>query len=254
MPIHNWKSVESGIFHGFHQVWSTRIMESLNRVLPSDHYAIVEQNATLSEKNRFEPDVVTLRSDSFNSSTAGVALGSPPQTSRRVRDDLDAYASKKNIVSVRHVTGDEIVAIVELVSPGNKSSFRDMRQFVAKIEQLLRRGIHVLLVDLFPPSKTNPNGLHEAIWDHFDSRDPEPMAPARPLMTMSYENHGQSSMEAYLEALSVGGVIPSMPVFLECDGCVMVPLEETYNSAYAAMPERLKSLIEAGTPPATSPD
>ena len=75
MPIHNWKSVESGIFHGFHQVWSTRIIESLNRVLPSDHYAIVEQNATLS--------------DAFDSQSGGVALAAPPQTARRVRADLD---------------------------------------------------------------------------------------------------------------------------------------------------------------------
>ena len=129
MPIHNWKSVESGIFHGFHQVWSTRIMESLNRVLPSDHYAIVEQNATLSEKSRYEPDVVTLRTDAFGSSTGGVALAAPPQTARRVRADLDAYAEKKNIVAIRHVSGDEIVAIMAGSRARYLPILRDLNRF-----------------------------------------------------------------------------------------------------------------------------
>ncbi len=253
MPIHNWKSVESGIFHGFHQVWSTRIMESLNRVLPSDHYAIVEQNATLSEKSRYEPDVVTLRTDAFGSNTGGVALALPPQTARRVRADLDAYAAKKNIVAIRHVSGDEIVAIIELVSPGNKSSHRDAKQFVTKIESLLRREIHVLLVDLFPSSRTNPHGLHEAIWENFDSHEPQPVDPAKPLMAMSYENHGKGDLEAYIEPLAVGDTIPAMPVFLEPGGCVMVALEETYNSAFAAMPLRWRMVIDSDTHPAASP-
>ncbi len=36
--------------------------------------------------------------------------------------DLEFYRRKQNVVAVRHVSGDRLVAIVEIVSPGNKSS------------------------------------------------------------------------------------------------------------------------------------
>ncbi len=254
MPIHNWKSVESGIFHNFHQLWSTRIMESLNPVLPADHYAIVEQNALTTSKQRYEPDVVTLQTDLFGSDSGSVALAPPPQSTRRVRADLDAYTAKKNMVAIRHVSGDRMVAIIELLSPGNKSSVRHTKLYVSKVELWLRREIHVLLVDLFRPSRTNPHGIHDAIWKNFDSRDPQPVDPAKPLMAVSYENHGWGDIEAYIEPLGIGDAIPDMPVFLRPGGCVMVPLESTYRSAFDAVPLRWRRVIEAGTPPATSPN
>lgn len=253
MPIHDWKSVESGIFHSFHQVWSTRIMESLNNLLPSDHYAIVEQNAMTSEKSRYEPEVVTLQTDVSDSELGGVALAAPPQTTRRMRADLDAYTAKKNIVVIRHVSRDRIVAIIELISPGNKSSIRDTTQFVNKVDDLLRREIHVMLVDLFPPSRTNPYGIHDAIWQNFDSRDPLPIDPAKSLLAVSYENHGEGDLEAYIEPLAVGDAIPDMPVFLRPGGCVLVPLEATYNSAFDAVPLRWRRVIAPEIQPVTSP-
>ena len=253
MPIHNWKSVEPGIFHDFHQGWSWMIRQALNRILPKDHYAIVEQCAVTPESKRYEPDVVTLQTDHTESDSAVVTLAAPPQTTRRLRADLDAYTAKKNFVAIRHVSGDRMVAVIELISPGNKSSVRDAEQFVTKVEDLLRREIHVMLVDLFPPSRTNPYGIHDAIWQNFDSRDPQPVDPAKPLQTVSYENHGAGDLEAYIEPLAVGDAIPDMPVFLRPGGCVMVPLEATYNSAFEAVPLRWRRVIAPEILPAASP-
>ena len=39
--------------------------------------------------------------------------------------------------------------------------------------------------------------------------------------------------------------LPAMPLFLEPNGCVMVPLEETYTTAFAVMPHRWRSVLEA---------
>jgi Protein of unknown function (DUF4058) len=253
MPIHNWKSVESGIFHDFHQGWSWMIRQALNGILPSDHYAVVEQCAVTSESARYEPDVVTLQTDVLDSESSGVALAAPPQTTRRMRADLDAYTAKKNIVVIRHVSRDRIVAIIELISPGNKSSIRDTKQFVTKVEDLLRREIHVMLVDLFPPSRTNPYGIHDAIWQNFDSHDPLPIDPAKSLLAVSYENHGDGVLEAYIEPLAIGDSIPDMPIFLRPGGCVMVPLEATYNSAFDAVPLRWRRVIAPETLPVISP-
>jgi hypothetical protein len=40
MPIHDWTSVEAGIFHAFHHDWITEISRALNRgLLPAEYEA-----------------------------------------------------------------------------------------------------------------------------------------------------------------------------------------------------------------------
>jgi hypothetical protein len=38
-----------------------------------------------------------------------------------------------------------------------------------------------------------------------------------------------------------------MPLFLEPNGCVPVPLESTYQTTFAAMPRRWRRVLEATT-------
>ena len=43
MPIHDWKRVEAGIFHHFHQAWIQEIARGLESgMLPGDYYAMSE--------------------------------------------------------------------------------------------------------------------------------------------------------------------------------------------------------------------
>jgi hypothetical protein len=44
--------------------------------------------------------------------------------------------------------------------------------------------------------------------------------------------------------MQVGGVLPQMPLFLEPDACVDVPLEPTYQAAYLEMPFRWRQVLE----------
>ena len=46
-----------------------------------------------------------------------------------------------------------------------------MQDFVEKIIELLRTGVHVLVIDLFPPTLRDPFGIHKAIWDEFEEKD-----------------------------------------------------------------------------------
>jgi len=45
-----------------------------------------------------------------------------------------------------------------------------------------------------------------------------------------------------------GETIPDMPLFLEPNGCIMVPLEATYQTAFAVMPERWRNVIQNSEP------
>lgn len=62
MPIHDWTRVEAGIFHDFHQKWARAIKPALNSgLLPPDYYALLEQVAGRSRRDRLPPDLLTLR-------------------------------------------------------------------------------------------------------------------------------------------------------------------------------------------------
>lgn len=49
---------------------------------------------------------------------------------------------------------------------------------------------------------------------------------------------------AYIEPVAIGDRLPEMPLFLKANGCVMVPLDATYNAAFGAMPRRWRDVLE----------
>ena len=144
---------------------------------------------------------------------------------------------------IRHGRG-RVVAIIEIVSPGNKSNRHTIRTFVEKAAEILRQEINLLIVDLFPPTARDPQGIHKAIWDEVVDEPFEP--PADKPLTVAAYLAGQIPV-AYVEPVGVGDVLPSAPVFLsdsELD-YIPAPLEETYDQAWAVYPEFLKAIMES---------
>ena len=62
---------------------------------------------------------------------------------------------RPNRIVVKHHLG-RIVAVIEILSPGNKDSRAALRDFAEKAIDFLDQGIHLLLVDLFPPTIRDP--------------------------------------------------------------------------------------------------
>jgi hypothetical protein len=245
MPMHDWTRVAAGIFHAFHHRWVSALSDWLNGgELPDDYYALPEQVAA-----GFGPDVLTLQGRSgdplrdVNGSTGNgtaTALLSPPRTRFTAETESEFYRRKKSSVVVRHVSGDRIVAIVEIVSPGNKSNQQAFRSFVDKASELLESRIHLLIIDPFPPGPRDPNGVHAAIWEQVQD-DPFDLPADQPLTLAAYEC--DLTTRAYIETVAVGQTLPDMPLFLEPRGCVMVPLEATYGTAFAVMPRRWQVVL-----------
>src|SRR5438046_4503305 len=99
------------------------------------------------------------------STSGGTVVDLQPAKTRFVtRSEAAGYARKADRISIRHPDGD-VVAIIEIVSPGNKDSRHAMRAFARKAVGFLQAGIHLLIVDLFPPNRRNPQGIHKVIWD-----------------------------------------------------------------------------------------
>ncbi|HET6884479.1 MAG TPA: hypothetical protein VFI31_30275 [Pirellulales bacterium] len=209
MPIHDWTRVRAGVFHDFHQEWTICIKRALNGgILPEGYYAMVE---------------------------------APPRVGITETIHSDPYAERSNrVVAFNGV--DENVGVIEIVSPGNKGSRNDFQWLVGQLLRFLHEGIHVLIVDLFPPTARDPQGVHAALWSQLDDCDFQ-LPPGKLLTTVSYSaGHVKC---AYLEPLAVGDSLPAMPLFLEAESYVEVPIEATYQTAFDDVPKPYRDELTA---------
>jgi hypothetical protein len=245
MPIHDWTRVNAGIFHDFHLSWIAEIRHTLNSgLLPPDYYALAEQIA-----GGLGPDVLTLQTPGTGGNgttrdTQGVVAvaTAPPKVRLTVRAEIDEYTLKQRTLVIRHVSQHRIVALLEILSPGNKASRHAMRSFLDKAASALAHGIHLLLIDLFPPGPRDPQGIHGALWQQVADGTHE--QPADKPLTLAAYSAGPVKT-AYIEMAAVGDVLPDMPLFLDPEQYVNVPLEATYRAAYEGVPRFYRNILEA---------
>ncbi|MBW3540360.1 MAG: DUF4058 family protein [Planctomycetes bacterium] len=245
MPIHDWTRVNAGIFHDFHHAWIDQTKRVLNRrLLPSGHYALAEHLVV-----RRGPEFLTLKQPASGEVPSdepggGVALaGRPPRVRFHAIAEIDWYAEKANAIVIRHTSEHQVVAMVEIVSPGNKSRRHALRSFIEKAAEMVRNGIHLLIVDLFPPGPRDPEGIHKAIWTELTDNDF--VLPAdQPLTLAAYL--AAECREAFVETTAVGETLPDMPLFLTSGIYVPVPLEATYRAAWEAVPRFWRNELSGG--------
>ena len=188
MPLHDWNRVTAGTFHAFRLAWIAEIQRTLNGgLLPKGYYALAEQVAgeiipdvlTLQQADD-QPESDQLRQESGSSTEGAVwtVTEAPPRVSvTAMTDESMTLAVRRRRIAIRHATGDRIVALIEIVSPGNKGSKPMLEAFLEKATATLQQGYHLLLLDLWPPGA----------FDLFS---------------------------AYVEPLKVGDELSDMPLFL----------------------------------------
>jgi hypothetical protein len=116
-----------------------------------------------------------------------------------------------------------------------------MQAFVHKAAELLDNYIHLLIVDLFPPGRRDPQGIHGVIWEEIAGD--EYAAPRdKPLTLAAYE--ADSSVRAYVVHVAVGDPLTDMPLFLGRQKTVTVPLNATYDATFADVPRRWRKVLE----------
>jgi hypothetical protein len=241
MPIHDWTRVDAGTFHDFHRSWTVEICRSLNAgLLPDAYFAMIDQRVSVPE-----PDIILMDSASTKQppTRRGSETVAPPRLRQLGRTEIEAsvYARKADRIVIRHRHG-HVVALIEIVSPGNKQSVAALRSFVAKAVEFLQKDIHLLVVDLFPPTRRDPGGIHQAIWDEV-ADEPFAERPAdKPLTVAAFEVADE--FRAYVAPLAVGDVLPDGPLFLQPGLHVPTPLEATYQRSWAVMPAFLRQLVE----------
>jgi hypothetical protein len=136
-------------------------------------------------------------------------------------------------------------SVIEVVSPSNKDRADHVEEFVAQVTSALGLGIHVLVIDLFPSGRYDPSGMHGAVREMLDDSDtisPDELPEDEPLSLISYKA-GQP-IDAYLEQVRAGQPLPDMPLFLQIDRYIDVPLERAYQAAFQGEPAFWRDVLE----------
>jgi hypothetical protein len=237
MPIHDWTRASDAAYHDFQLGWATGVSAKLNGgILPPSHFAmteIVELRPAADFCVLPEPD----RPVSHRNWDEGLpdATEHPPRTTFRVTDERVQYACR--VVTVRDDLHQPVAAVVFVTRQDKETPYR--RDGIVRLAVgALTRGIHLLIVDLFPPSKRDPQGIHKLIWDRIKD-EPFELPPGKPLTLAAY-SAGPETV-AYVEPVAVGDVLPDMPIFLTPDRYVPCPLEATYQQSWDVFPKALKA-------------
>ncbi len=210
MPVHDWTRVDAGIFHAFHHGWISEITRELNRIVPAEKYYALP---------------VLIFGDTV-----------PPGNVTKVVDVIEWYANKKKSVAVHRRTDHRTVAILDILTPGNKCSRGTVELFGKQYRGVLEPGCNLDVLDLFPPTKHDPKGIHSIIYSN-DAGEYK-FDPTHSLTCAAYV--GGADAQAFVEPVAVGDVLPDLPLFLMSDQYVQVPLESTYLRAFEALPEFLR--------------
>jgi hypothetical protein len=239
MPIHDWARVKAGKFHDFHQDWIIEIRRTLNGgLLPPGYSAETDQQVCSRE-----PDVVAISSNGAHPE-GGLAVAAMPPRARqiaKIESEAAKYAKRANRLSIR-LDDDTVVAIIEVMSPGNKDGQGAIDSLKAKIVEFLRMGVSVVLVDLFPPTRRDPQGIHQLIWDELTGEPFEARPADKPLTVAGYDAGGD--MTAYVDPVAVGDALPDVPLFLAPGWYVSIPLEQTYARSWSLGPKSIRDLFE----------
>ncbi len=245
MPIHDWTRIFDGAFHAFHHAWITQLQEALNSgLLPADYYALAEQVTRPTV-----PDVLTLQSrkgpDAPRSGDpvgAATAVAAPPRVQLVNRIEPEPFTRRQRSIVVRHVSDDRVIALIEVLSAGNKSSNKEMQAFVTKAVDFLERGVHLLVLDLHPRTSRDPDGIYPLIWAEVGGTS-MPVPADKPLTLAAFD--AGPPRTAYVEPVAVGDTLIEMPLFLAPDRYISVPLEATYQAAYRGVPRHLREILES---------
>jgi hypothetical protein len=155
--------------------------------------------------------------------------------------------ARRRTLAIRHVSGHRLVAILEMVSPANKDRPEHVEDFAAKVVAALDAGVNVVVIDLFPPGRHDPAGMHGAIHHKLEGPDETIESPVdEPLSLIAYATGPK--VEIFLERVRVGAALPDMPLFIRPDRYVNVPLESTYQMAYSGFPSFWRNVLEGRAP------
>lgn len=221
-------------WEGFHGQWPAVIVQQLRKQLPAGYVA----EPRVHSGSQVEVDIAAFENDDAPLSTGmaeeaggvSTAVWAPARPSVAVETTLpDHDEYEVRIFDVRR--GRRLVAAIEIVSPANKDRPEHRNVFVAKCVALLREGVAVSLVDLVTIRHFNLYVELLAAIGHRDTTQGDPPPDLYAASCRWTRRGGRTLLEAWSHVLSVGGPLPTLPLWLGADLAVPLDLERSYEQA-----------------------
>lgn len=222
-------------WEGFHGMWPGVMVRCLFPHLPEEYVA--EPRVYLG--NLHERDVNTYRDDVNTTAWSGVDQGRSGVTTatRKLRKPLFTLEAdlteeyEYEVLVFDEARNRQLVAAVEIVSPGNKDRPASRRAFVAKCAALLQERVCVSIVDLV----TNRNfNLYADLLALIDRKDPSysRKPPATYAVTLRGRKwNAKSVLDIWPHEMKVGEPLPTLPIWLNDECLIPLNLETSYEEA-----------------------
>ncbi|MCI0377648.1 MAG: DUF4058 family protein [Gemmataceae bacterium] len=168
------------------------------------------------------------------SKIAGPAVHALPQP--MVTAPLDFTLPEFFEVQVFQETGGpRLVAAIELVSPANKDRPSNRRSFAIKCASYLQDRVGLIIVDVVTERHAS---LHRELLELLRMIVSTPGQGAQDLYATAYRSlakpSGEMHLDIWAEALTVGGPLPTLPLWIAADQSIPLDLESTYDDACVA--------------------
>ena len=216
-------------WEGFHALWASVLVERLNLdLLPVGFFAEAQTHVG----GRFEVDVGTFESIDRPylgaSVRGGVAVAeAPPQVVPPPDARLPiVYPDSIEVQVMSEEGGLDLVAAVELVSPGNKDRPETRLAFVSKCVTYLQQGVGLILVDIVTDRRAN---LHDQLSQCLGGSCP--MVDGTQMYASAYRpirREQNEHLDVWTAPLTLGGSLPELPLALRRGPTLMLDLESSY--------------------------
>jgi hypothetical protein len=195
-PVSNQVSWEE-----VHGMWPARIVLQLRTLLPKGYVA--------------GPKIHT-------------AIWAPPEPTIAVEAAIPDY-DEYEVRIYDAERGRQLVAVIELVSPGNKDRAEKRNAFVGKCATFLQKGIAVSIVDVVTPRQFN---LYAELLQLLGQSDPTLGDPLPHLYAVSCRWRPEDKrmlLQAWSHTLTLGQPLPTLPLWLAGKLAVPLDLEQSYE-------------------------
>ncbi len=216
----------------FHGAWAEAMASNLNESLLPDRY-VAEARVKLGGQVEIDVGTFAEHGTSASSELGGVAVWAPPKpiaTAPLDFQDPDIF----EVQVLSEEDGLRLVAAIELVSPANKDRPANRRMFAVKCASYLHSGVSVIIVDVVTERSGN---LHAELLELLGVQLSTPGQGVQDLYASAYRTAPRPQrlhLKTWAHALTLGGSLPTLPLWLQADLCLPLDLEAIYHSACVA--------------------
>ena len=220
-------------WESFHSSWATKLVDGLTeRWLPPNY--IAEENVHFGPS--VEIDVAAFEQEaSANAAKGSVAIAAavPKAWAPPAADGVlpAVFPETFEIRVLSTDSGPKLVAVIELVSPGNKDRPAARRAFATKCASYLYQGISVIIMDIVTNRRAN---LHNEVLGLMEAAGDLKLPAEMNLYAVAYrpvQRGGNDEIEVWRAPMALGQALPTLPLGLQADLVIPVDFEATYTEA-----------------------